>query len=246
VTDWAEYLGPHPFACVIIGDVRSGKTGLATEILEQYRTVADDDGVVPQPYMIAPRRVHAKYPEWMKRVEPKGITGSDIPTDAILFGDDFHMMFHARDWSSKEGRPITALVRERHHYNTSMLVTTQDARVIDINMLPLLSAYIIKKPTMLMRKFERSEIAPDVRKADNQIPEPTGPDDDSYKSYAYVVSNVSRTEEMVTDCGFAPWFDDEMSKAWRGKGQMIKTQRLQTKNLNIVFNTIKTIGKVFG
>lgn len=236
MTDWGQYLGPHPFATVILGDVRSGKTATASEIIEQYRGEA-------QPYIVAPKAVHEKYPEWMKRVDPKNVV---VPTDAILFGDDLHLLFHARDWARGGGRPLEMLARERHHYNTSLIVTSQDARVIDLNLLPMLSALIIKKPALFQTKYERSEIAPIVRKADKLIPEPTGPEDDSYKKLAYVVSNHARVEELVSDNGMAPWFNDDISKAWRGKGNLVKTQRLRTRNLNTVGKALKMVGKVFG
>lgn len=236
MTEWEQYLGPHPFAAVILGDVRMGKTNTACEIIDQYKGEA-------QPYIVAPKAVHRKYPEWMKRVDPKNVT---VPTDGILYGDDLHLLFHARDWAGGQGRPLEMLARERHHYNTSLLVTSQDARVIDLNLLPMLSALIIKKPALFQTKYERSEIAPIVRKADKLIPEPSNPDDIAPKKMAYVVSNYARVEELVNDCGTVGWFNDDISKAWRGKGNMIKTQRLHAKNLNLIGKTLKTIGRTFG
>lgn len=250
MTDWIEHLGPHPFAALIIGDVRSGKTATAAEIIEQYRNVPNDDGVLPIPHMIAPRAVHSQYPEWMKRIEPKGFTEKDVPTDAILYGDDLHMIMHARDWAGGKGRPLEMLVRERWHYNTSILVTTQDARVVDKNLLPLLTCLIVKKPAFLMGKLERSEIAPYVNRANSQIPDPDpdNPDDIEYKKYALIVSGHTRSEELINDCDLAPWYTDEISKAWRARGQ-ITTIRANQKAFNVgltVIKAVRGIGKVFG
>lgn len=250
MTDWLPILGPHPFGALIIGDVRSGKTATAGEIIEQYRMIADPDGVVPTPYMIAPKRVHKQYPEWMKRVEPRGFSEKDVPTDALLYGDDLHIIMHARDWAHGKGRPLEMLMRERWHYNTSVLVTTQDARVVDKNLIPNLSALIIKKPAFFQGRMERSELATYVRKADKLIPDPNpdNPDDIEYKRYAYVVSNHARLEEMVTDCDLAPWWSDEISKAWRARGQ-IKSERAGAKTFNYGLKGIKmiqSIGRMFG
>ncbi len=250
MTDWLPWLGPHPFGCVILGDVRAGKTATASEIIEQYRAIPDDDGVLPTPHMIAPASVHKQYPEWMKRVEPKGFSESDVPTDAILYGDDLHIIMHARDWAHGKGRPLEMLMRERHHYNTSILVTTQDSRVIDKNLFPNLSCLIIKKPGFFQAPLARGFLAKHIRKADSQIPDPDpdNKEDMEYKKYAYVVSSHARTEELVTDCDLAPWYTPEISKAWRARGQ-IKSERAGAKTFNYGLTGIKMIqriGRAFG
>jgi len=226
---WEEYLGEYnprepPFT-IIIGDINTGKTATLASISDEYHT----NYKLPA-YLIATRNELKHFPDWWTRVDPKNIK---VPKDAIFNGDDLHKYYHARDWADGKVRDLETLARERGHTGTMMNVTTQVSRVIDVNLLNIASALIIKKPSLMMAKYDRAEIAPIIRKADKALEE-------GEPEKAYIVSNVARYEGVIDNIPLPSWWTDETSTLHRDNPG---PQR--SRNLNSVGGVLKAIGRTF-
>lgn len=228
MTNWEEYLGDFPFSTAIIGDVGSGKTAVATSIIDQYK----DEYA---PYIVARKSVHKTYPEWMKRIDPENLR---IPKDAIIFIDDIHLYYHAREWAGGKSRLLDALSRERRQVNSAIVMTTQDAAVVDINLIRMLSAIIIKKPGLMQRKYERSAIQPMLNRAYKELK-------DKDIAATYIISN-QKDEEEVINISPPAWFTDEISMAHRDffDRKMQNRRKSTSQGLNIVGEVFRTIGKL--
>jgi len=239
MTEWEEIIGPFPFMVAIIGDVGEGKTGTMASIAEHYK--GDAPGGV---YLVADRNVHRHWPDWIRRINPEDI---HIPNDAILMIDDAHLYYHSRDWAGGKGRLLDLLSRARRQVNSGVILTSQEARVVDINLLSMLSALIIKRPTQLMRKFERSEIQPLLNKAYREIGELDRAEKDAdpprFPPHAFVVSNYL-DEEQVIEVDLPGWYTPDVSMAHRDFFKGAKTVEVRRKGLKKVGGILKQIGRL--
>lgn len=197
---WEEYLGEYnpraPPMAIIIGDIGQGKTVTMASIADEY---SNKYGL--QPYMIGTKNELEHFPSNWKRIDPENLK---VPRHAILCGDDLHKYYHARDWADGRVRDLETIARERGHTETIVLVTTQVSRVVDVNLLNITSALIVKKPSMMMAKYDRGEIAPIIRKADGML-------GDEEPENAYILSNIARFEGKITGIPLPGWWSDEAS-----------------------------------
>lgn len=197
---WEEHLGEYnprqPPMAIIIGDIGEGKTATMASIADEY---SNKYGLTP--YMIGTKNELEHFPSNWKRIDP---TNLKVPKNAILCGDDLHKYYHARDWADGEVRNLETIARERGHTQTMVLITTQVSRVIDVNLLNITSCLIIKKPSLMMAKYDRGELQTLIRKADSAL-QPEQPE------RAYILSNVSRYEGTIDDIPLPSWWKDESS-----------------------------------
>jgi hypothetical protein len=229
MVDWKTQIGEHPFFVVIIGDVRQGKTATACSIIDAYKGDAT-------PYVVAQRGVYENYPDFFKRIDP----GSTfVPNDAIYFTDDAHLFAHARDWMRGTSRHWEILAKERHHLNTSFILTTQQSSVVDRNLLNNISALIIKKPSFTQARFDRGEIRGFIGKADRALEV-----DDVDK--AYIVSNESREEGVITGIKLPSWFSDDISKGYKDYFKMKSITETRTSGVHMVARVLRGLGRAFG
>ena len=232
---WEEYIGPKdgpaPFV-IIVGDIGSGKSGTMASIIEEYKATFDD-----RVFLLMDKPAFKNYPRWMKRIDPEKIK---IPSNAIFGADDLHLHQHARDWASGKSRPLEELSRERRQTRTMMIVTTQVTRVIDVNLLNMMSTLIIKRPSIAQAKFDRGEIAPMIRKAYAEIKQ------DEFDK-AYVFSNVGEGFEGIIDGIPLPgWFTDDVSNAHRehfGSGVQESPSDKVKQPLNMGYTFLKALGR---
>jgi len=232
---WTEYVGeeegPAPFV-IIIGDIGSGKTASAMSIVDEYRDQYKDV------YLLMDKKAFKNYKGLgFKRIDPEAIR---IPTNSIFVADDLHLSQHARDWGKGKGRPLEELARERRQTNTMMIVTTQVSRVIDVNLLNMMSCLLIMRPSIAQAKFDRGEIAPMLRKAYQGI---------GYDEYgkAYCFSNEGEGyDDFIDGIPLPGWYTDEISNAHRDHfgGDVQETPGEVAKEpLNNAFRLLKAIGK---
>ena len=233
---WEQYIGEHggaPPLVIIVGDVGSGKTATALSIADEY---FNGYGSVHM-LMDKPAFKNFKHLDGYHRIDPEKIK---IPRNSIFIADDLHLHSHARDWASGRSRPLEELARERRHTNTMMIVTTQVTRVIDVNLLNMMSALVIKRPSIAQAKFDRGETAPMIRRAYNEIGE------EEYDK-AYIFSNVDDFEGTVSGIPLPSFWTDEISNAHRDHfGEEVQeppSREVVQKPLITALNIVKAIGK---
>jgi len=193
---WSK-IADHPAVYTILGDVGSGKTVTACSIIDEFRI--DHKLKV---YMVDYKYVVDKFPKWFIYANPEK---PRIGKKSIIFVDDAHQHHYARDWMKGKGKKLDIIARERRQSDVSIVYTTQQARVLDVNLISMSSCIVFKRPSKLQLKVERKEIKEMYVIADQALKE------GGYKvNKAYVVSN---DYEGIVTVKKPKWFTTKMSKA---------------------------------
>ena len=196
MSEWSK-VADHPAVYVILGDVGTGKTVTACSIIDELRRKHH-----LKVYMIDRREVVEAYPDWMIYADP---TKPRLGRDAIIFLDDAHLHHYARDWFGGKAKRIDWIARERRQSGNTIIYTTQQSRVLDVNLVSMASCLVFKRPSKLQLDVERREIKKIYEVADKSLEE-----QDYAIEKAYVVSN---NYEGIVTVQKPPWFTDKMSKA---------------------------------
>lgn len=233
MTNWDEWLGDieeRPFMVCVIGDIGQGKTVTCNSIVDHYKDKL-------QPVIIGHRSVIRNYPDWFKKVNYRDIK---IPRDAIVFIDDIHLYWKHRDWASGRSKLMGELARERRHVNTCIVMSTQEARVVDVDLVTMLSALIVKLPSKIQRQKERSEIKPELNRAYNALK-------GQEVNKAYIIQYIDEEKEEVIDINLPSWHTEEISKAHRDYfGSERKAEKSRSRNTSVIRGAgemLKMIGR---
>ena len=194
---WSK-IADHPAVYLILGDVGEGKTVCACSIIDEFHK----DRKSLKIYMIDRKEVVNLYPKWFRYADPKK---PRLSKNSVIFLDDAHLHHYARDWFGGKAKRIDWIARERRQSGNTIIYTTQQSRVLDINLISMASCIIFKRPSKLQLEVERKEIKKMYQIADKALKE------ENYAiNKAYVVSN--QYEGIVT-VKKPKWFTDKMSKA---------------------------------
>lgn len=193
---WAD-IADHPAVYLILGDIGEGKTVTACSIIDELRTKHK-----LKTYMIDSKGVVAQYPRWMKYANPEK---PRLSQDSIIFLDDAHLTHYSREWSKGKAKRIDFIARERRQSGNTIIYTTQQSRVLDINLISMASCIVFKRPSKLQLEVERPLIKKMFKRANAELAKV-----EYAKNKAYVVSNNYEGLVTVQKPG---WFTDKMSKA---------------------------------
>ena len=234
---WEEFLGEYnprtPPYVIILGDVGQGKTGAMASINDEYHSKHGLDA-----YMLAKKDELKHFPEWWYKVNPENIK---IPYDAMFNADDIHKYYHAREWSDGKVKDFDTLGRERGHTGTMLVLTSQTAGVVDLNLVEMLTCLIIKKPPYMTTRSgfgDRRGIGKFIRAADTALEY-----DEPEK--AYIVSNYARFEGVIDNIPLPGWWTDETSTLHRGGIEAERKDRRRNQNINTAGKILKSIGRTF-
>ena len=197
---WSD-VAPHPSQIVCVGDVGSGKTGLMANWFDWNHS----EGI--QPVLVAPSHVVAQYPKWVKGASPQNI--EKLGNDSSIGVDDAHLLYYARESMRNVSatKALDFIGRERRHRNVSLFVNSQQTRVIDVNLLSMVSAICVKRPSLMQIQYARPEFKSILSKARKEF---EGHEKDYFK-YVYVVGNEVEGELMSNN--IPSWFKEETSKS---------------------------------
>ena len=194
---WSK-IADHPAVYLILGDVGEGKTVTACSIIDEFH----QDRKSLKVYMIDRKEVVNLYPNWFRYADPKK---PRLSQNSIIFLDDAHLHHYARDWFGGKSKRIDWIARERRQSGNTIIYTTQQSRVLDINLISMASCLVFKRPSKLQLNVERKEIKKMYETADAALKE------EDYKiNKAYV---VSQNYEGIVTVKKPTWFTDKMSKA---------------------------------
>lgn len=195
---WSK-IADHPAVYLILGDIRQGKTTTAASIINEFHK----DKKLPC-YMVAPKRVVDVWPKWFKQTNP---AKPKLPQNCIVFVDDAHLYYYAREWRSGSAKLLDFVARQRAHDGRTLVYTTQQSRVLDVNLITMSSCIVFKKPSKLQIESERKLVRKMFEKAKGEL---KGKD----KKWAYVVADSDQGEfEGLVKVKKPEWFTDKMSKA---------------------------------
>lgn len=209
--DWGK-LVYHPSIIIIIGSKREGKTGLACVLLDHFHNKGLDC------YVIGNRKMLKAFPKWVKNIDPKFLR---IPNDAVVLGDDLHLYASARKWYANPNEVLDKFGRESGHKDITFIYTTQQAFVIDKNIIGMVDALFIKKPSLLQTPFERAEVRKRLEFVEDEFKERVkkGLIIDTRK---HVYSLTHSGENMIGPYDLPKWFNEDISKIYRETGFRMK------------------------
>jgi len=226
---WTK-IADHPAVYLILGDIRQGKTATAASIIDEFHR----EKKLPV-YMIAPKRVVDIWPSHFKQTNPDN---PRLPQNCIVFVDDAHLYYYAREWKGGKAKFLDFVARERAHDGHTLIYTTQQSNVLDINLILMSSCVIFKKPSNLQIAGERKLVKKMYETAKAELKKK-----DYNKKWAYVVADNEQGEfEGLVKVKMPNWYTPKMSKANKAMTKKEEKPRNPRSAVKPILKIIKQIG----
>ena len=165
---------PYPGLVVILGDVGSGKSGLAHEIAWNFYKKRKIQATIHLP------RSNPKLKTKAKKILPSWFTIADDvskwPHNNIVIADEASQLAHARRSSSKDNLAVDDLLGICRQRSQTILFIVHHTKKLDLEILRAAHTILYKRPTYSHGFFERDEYTDIVWKAldfFNSIESPT-------------------------------------------------------------------------
>lgn len=152
-----------PGVTMIMGDIRSGKTGLAHEIAYLLNKRKHMPGVlhIPKSLQHARSKIQKMVPDWMLVTSDR----SKWPTGAVVIYDEAAQEAHSRRSSSGNALELDDLLSIAGQRQQAILFISHYSRKLDLNVCTAVHRIIWKRPTFAHQLWERNEISDFVSKA---------------------------------------------------------------------------------
>ena len=148
---------PYPGVVMIMGDIRTGKTGLAHEIAGQMHSRRKLPAVLHMP------RMDEKERKALQRITPKWMTvttkRSQWPDRAVVIYDEAAQSAHARRSQSGDAVELDDLLAIAGQREQLIVFISHYSRKLDLNVCTSVHRIIWKRPTYAHQLWERDEMA---------------------------------------------------------------------------------------
>lgn len=202
---WAEIIKPSQ-SYLIVGDVGTGKSGLAYWLLERF---SKEYSLIPASVGI-PRDKKELLPETFVTPDLDDIASLE---DAIIFLDEAELQLPLEDTKTRQTVVnFLGLPRQR---NQILLLSFHFPRLVLGRYLPYFSAFLIKRPPYLMEfagKRQGDELTSMMKKAEERFAELTPGD---IVKNTYVIAPRIRWQGVLQN-PLASFWTDSLSKVWSG------------------------------
>jgi len=209
IEDFNRKLEEKSGIVVIAGRRGAGKTALGFRILEN----------------IASKKVRPVYallfpgilPAWINRITSM----MDAPNGSVVLIDETSLEFRAKSLNTRKNNRILELFAIARHKDLSLFFITQHTTTVDICIIRQADTLILKEPSLIQEKTERSELRDLVEAAKESFGKlPKG----ERELYAYVVD-----DEYVglIQNALPTFWSQVISKAYSGLGT---SQEIITRN----------------
>lgn len=172
------------------------------------------------------RQVLSNYDPYRFRL-PRGWKlrrGASTPKDSIVLQSDAQLELFAREWHLEEHAAVIKWLTIARHRDSDAIMTTQLARILDVNVIDMADAIVFKEPSALAPYLERGEIRSLTARAarvfglteneDGEF-EDTGKFSKKEKwEMAWVFTHTGSF--LVTGIRKPPFWTEEMSKSYGG------------------------------
>lgn len=196
---------PFPGVILIMGDYRSGKTGLAMQIMDDFHAHKGLGGAVCYPEKSA--KLRRLLPSWVKIV----ISIKDLPPNSICVVDEASQIAHARRTSSQAAIDMDGLCSISGQKNQLIIFVSHHARKLDINDIHASRLLIWKRPTLADTIWEREELQPYVLRA-WEIFQGMTPKKQLQSAY---VMNLRQMEFSLFRNSLPSWWSHELSTVFK-------------------------------
>jgi len=181
--NWLRILH-HPCTGIITGGRGKGKSALGYRILEYLHWQ------VPVCVVGLPKAARQYLPDYIHMFA----TIEEVPPGYAVLVDEGYLGFHARRSMAEANVEISQIINLSRQRNQTIIVVTQEARQIDINIVSQTDILILKKPSMLQSKFERGPLRDFVDEANAAfLPIPKK----DMKKYSYVIADEAEFKGLM-------------------------------------------------
>ena len=201
---------PYPGVVMIMGDIRTGKTGLAHEIANLMHSRRHLPAILHMPRMNEKQRksLDRITPPWMKVVTKR----SQWQDKAVVIYDEAAQSAHARRSQSGGAIELDDLLAIAGQREQLIVFISHYSRKLDLNVCTSVHRIIWKRPTYAHQLWERDEMADFTTKA--------------YGFFKGIKGQVAQQKAcLVLDMvnfGFSqcnnklpPWWSDRLSKIFK-------------------------------
>ena len=154
---------PYPGVVMIMGDIRTGKTGLAHEIADEMHRRRNLPAVLHMP------RIDDKLRRAIQRIVPRWMTvttkRSQWKDRAVVIYDEAAQSAHARRSQSGDAVELDDLLAIAGQREQLILFISHYSRKLDLNVCTAVHRIIWKRPTYAHQLWERDEMADFTSKA---------------------------------------------------------------------------------
>lgn len=195
-----------PGVVIIMGDIRSGKTGLAHEIASQMHSRKKMPAVLHLPKGLEKRKTTIKrlVPPWMK----VSTSRLDWPRKSVVIYDEAAQSAHSRRSQSGDALELDDLLAISGQRQQLILFIAHYSRKIDLNISTAAHRIIWKRPTYAHQLWERDELGDFVTRAYDFFHDIKG---EVAKKRACLVLDLDNFSFHQTTNSLPSWWSDKLS-----------------------------------
>lgn len=201
---------PHPGVVMVMGDIRTGKTGLAHEIANQMQTKRSMPALLHLPRADEKLRkdVQRLVPSWMKVTTKR----SQWKDGAVVIYDEAAQSAHARRSQSGDAIELDDLLAIAGQREQLIIFISHYSRKLDLNVCSAVHRIMWKRPTYAHQLFERDEMADFTTKAYDFFKEIRGP---AQQKKACLVLDMEHFAFLQCSNKLPPWWSDRLSRIFK-------------------------------
>jgi hypothetical protein len=201
---------PYPGVVMIMGDIRTGKTGLAHEIASMMHSRRDLPAILHMPNIDEKLRksVQRLLPSWMKVTTKRG----QWKDRAVVIYDEAARSAHARRSQSGDAVELDDLLAIAGQREQLIIFISHYSRKLDLNVCTSVHRIIWKRPTYAHQLWERDEMADFTAKAYDFFRAIRG---DVSQKRACLVLDMQDFRFLQCNNGLPTWWTDRLSRIFK-------------------------------
>jgi hypothetical protein len=201
---------PYPGVVMIMGDIRTGKTGLAHEMAYLMHNRRKLPAVlhVPKADEKVRKAIQRLVPSWMKVTTKR----KDWKDGAVVIYDEAAQSAHARRTQSGDAIELDDLLAIAGQREQLIIFISHYSRKLDLNVCTAVHRIIWKRPTYAHQLWERDEMADFTGKAYDWFKAIDGV---VAKRKACLVLNMENFGFSQCNNALPPWWTDRLSRIFK-------------------------------
>jgi len=201
---------PYPGVVMVMGDIRTGKTGLAHEIANVMRTRRDLPAILHLPRVDEKLRkaVQLLVPSWIKVTTKR----SQWKDRAVVIYDEAAQSAHSRRSQSGDAVELDDLLAIAGQREQLILFISHYSRKLDLNVCTAVHRIIWKRPTYAHQLWERDEMADFTGKAYDYFKGIRG---QVAQKKACLVLDMENFGFYQCNNKLPPWWTDRLSRIFK-------------------------------
>ena len=201
---------PYPGVVMIMGDIRTGKTGCAHEISYLMHQKRDLPAIlhVPRANEKLRKTVQHLVPKWMKVTNNR----KNWKDGAVVIYDEAAQSAHSRRAQSGDAIELDDLLAMAGQRQQLIIFISHYSRKLDLNVCTAIHSIIWKQPTYAHQLWERDEMADFTGKAYDWFKAIKG---ERARQKACLVLNMKDFGFSQCNNALPPWWSDRLSRIFK-------------------------------